>query len=365
MWAVAQVREFAFSATESLRRMTSLPIKSESEVPMVNIAQPTSKNPSYEHWNQRMSNFKGLQIALEEHLVFAARMGRVEQIESQLLFPLTVRGAWGQSSLYLLQLARLQNSSTSNASPKQIGLLKREVERTHRTRFYIWEKLRIFLGDHYYLVMDAGADHFYRDKYLGEALFLFSQLTTEIQASNPNIAEAEAISNIAKMSTQFAKQPRFDDSQSIDGSEYRQLMTRQWEILFLLQNRAQEASNYGRMAYTESVRTSLFAIQNLFSAKTIILERIFNINTGKDNTGKDNTGRDANENSTAVLQAMPLFKQARHLIAADLASLAPELQYRLPNDTEYEMRTQIIRDIQDFGKEELLLERLHSINSPE
>jgi len=210
----------------------------------------------------------------------------------------------------------------------------------------------MFLGDHYYLVMDAGADHFYRDKFLGEALFLFSQLTTEMQVSHPNVVASDSLADIVKMSAQFEKAPRFDDGQNIDGSEYRQLMARQWEILFLLQNRAQEASNYGRMAYTESVRTSLFAIQNLFFAKMIVLERIFD----------DIATRSNNDNSAAILQGVPLLKQAGHLIAADLASLAPELRYRLPNDTEYELRAQIIRDVQEFGKEELLLASIPSVN---
>src|SRR5262249_33285141 len=55
-------------------------------------------------WGDRMSNFKDMQIGYEENMVFAARMGRLEQVETQLNFPLIADSAYQEIERYLEQM---------------------------------------------------------------------------------------------------------------------------------------------------------------------------------------------------------------------------------------------------------------------
>jgi hypothetical protein len=362
MWAVAEVRNAYLYVVKDLGSVLSMP-REISRIGTGNAASselqnhpqmplPTSKNFGLASWQERMSGFKGLQIAFEKNMVFAARMGRIEQIESQLLFPLTVRAAWSENHLYLSALQRALQSAKVEQSERKTIFLHKEILRCKRAELYIWSKLHRFLGDHYFIVMDAFRDHTYHNRYLGEALHLFVEMSRNISGALEGKLDRSDFELAQKLASIFGKSrpeqsdpilariaaqvPSLSNPQFLSDFAYRTPLLRQWEILFLLQNRAQEASNYGRMAYTESVRISLFALQTFVSAKRIELERFLLAQSEKDSRF------DSESLSNALLE------NGYHLMFADLASIAPELRRKLPEDTEYQQRIEILVDLRDY-----------------
>ncbi len=375
MWAVGEVRQSYLSIMENFKRgwnqvhtpnsINTGAAAATYNVPQINTALPqplsapdTNAPFTFASWQDRMSNFKGLQIALEENMVFAARMGRIEQIESQLLFPLTARGAWTESTLYLNAIASLRKNANATQHDSLNLFLDHEFERTKHAQLYILSKLKRFLGDHYYIVLDAANDHAYRNRYMGDALFLFLEMTQDMESGLSDDQKSTDTQGLLLLAQKFApmqrknrsahsediltristEAPALANPEKLDDWAYRAPLLRQWEILFLLQNRAQEASNYGRMAYTESVRTTLFALQTFTAAKRYEIETLFSENAK------------AHYHQRTRLSES-LLENAYHLMFADLASLAPELHTRLPNDSEYEQRLVLISELRDTLRE--------------
>jgi hypothetical protein len=51
-------------------------------------------------------------------------------------------------------------------------------------------------------------------------------------------------------------------------------MQRQWEILYLMQNKTQEASNFGLQMYVWSVRNAIWVLNTLYAQKNHELDVI-------------------------------------------------------------------------------------------
>ncbi len=365
MWAVAEVRNAYLKVVKDFGNTFVQPLEiGPLGTGMAAIVEPkhlsseqsfSSKNFSLQSWQQRMSAFKGLQIAFEENMVFAARMGRIEQIESQLLFPLTARAAWTENSFYLDALQNILQWPERSISEQEISFIQNEIKRCQRARDYIWSKLQRFLGDHYFIVLDGTHDHTFHNRYLGEAISLFVTISNELspmlknELDRSDLEVAKKLGSVFVQSgrhladpilTRIAKEvPSLSNPQQLADFAYRTPMLRQWETLFLLQNRTQEAANYGRMAYTESVRTSLFALQTITAAKRNELERNFSKKNGVGHKNLPETLPDA------------LLEHSYHLMFADLASIAPELRHRLLDDTEYRQRVELLTDLRHYFQE--------------
>ncbi|MBA2405684.1 MAG: hypothetical protein H0V66_12985, partial [Bdellovibrionales bacterium] len=57
-------------------------------------------------WNERMSNFKQMEIAYEENIEYASRMGRLEQLETQYNFPMQIESTWEELERYNAMIFR-------------------------------------------------------------------------------------------------------------------------------------------------------------------------------------------------------------------------------------------------------------------
>ena len=64
-----------------------------------------------------MSNFKNMQIGYESNMEFAARMGRLEQMELQLNFSMIVDSTWEETERYLDQIETLK-ANYQEADPR-------------------------------------------------------------------------------------------------------------------------------------------------------------------------------------------------------------------------------------------------------
>lgn len=302
-------------------------------------------------WDDRMSNFKALQIAFEENMVFAARMGRVEQLETQLTFPLIVRSAWFEIDRYREQLAQLRNQQSL---PRELReFVEHEEHRANRALLYCWDRLVRFNRDYLYIVTDANREHTYRDKYMAESLLLLEDLTRTLDQRHKGFAQPQDLDLVHKLAARYREKknsPRsmlerlaansslFAQKDRFDGWELRAYMKRQWEILFLLQNKAQEASNFGLMAYTASVRTALWVTQAFYAVKRRELEALASTQQGSEEQRRTEIAR--------TLE--PQYESLFHLLNIDLISIQPELQGRLTRDIDWVQRRALIKDYEEF-----------------
>jgi hypothetical protein len=130
----------------------------------------------------------------------------------------------------------------------------------------------------------------------------------------------------------------FNQPDHTDGTELRSYMKRQWEILYLLQNKAQEASNFGLQMYTWSVRNAIWLLQSLYSAKRRELSLLF-----------ENPGKPKAEVAREIrLQIEPLYEQLTHMMSLEFASIRPELTQRLSNDVDASQRKVLIDTVEGF-----------------
>lgn len=314
-------------------------------------------------WSDRMSNFKNMQIGYESNMEFAARMGRLEQMELQLNFSMIVDSTWEETERYLDQITALKASlarpdsvrqrDQKKPSPALAKYLDDEILRTRRAEMYVWDKLLRYILDHPYLVMDQSKEQVYRDYYMGRSILLLRDMTNKLSIREKGFQQPIDYDHLMSVAKAFEKtrvegatvmerlaknSKLFNQPDHTDGTELRTYMKRQWEILYLLQNKAQEASNFGLQMYTWSVRNAIWLLQSLYSAKRRELTLLF-----------DSPGKPKAEVSREIKQQIePLYEQLTHMMSLEFASIRPEMSQRLANDIDWRQRKVLIDSVEGF-----------------
>ncbi len=314
-------------------------------------------------WSDRMSSFKDMQIAYESNMQFAARMGRLEQMETQLNFAMIMDVAWREVERTLDQiqelkklLARETSASTHGPLASQFTAvahyLDQEREVAEKIQLYLWDRQTRYILDHPYTVMDQSKEQVYRDSYIGHSFLLLREMTqTLANRHGRQLRKPAEYTKIEKLAASFEKERKPGDSvlgrlqansaifgraNPYSGEELRASMKRQWEILFLLQNKAQEAANFGLQTYTWSVRNAVFTLQGIYSAKRRELELFTLSRLAATSKG----GEAALEEVKKSID--PIYEQLFHLMTLEYASINPELGGRLSQDIESKQRRSII-----------------------
>jgi len=321
------------------------------------------KEVDSQDWNERMSHFKAMQIGYEGNMVFAARMGRLEQMETQLNFTLIVESSWQEIARYLNNIDLIKRTVPSvSTNPKLSAFFESEILRAEELRLYIWDKMYRYLVDHPYIVMDQTKDQTQKDYYFGYSFVLFNEMTKTLKQINPNLKLHTDYKKIRALSNEYGKLRNPNDSlfeslqknsklfsqpNQTDGKALREYMQRQWEILYLLQNKAQEASHFGLQAYVWSVRNAIWTMQSIFSAKNRELTLLF---LSPHLSKKDALNEIKNDLN-------PLYETLFHQLVLEFTSLQPELTEKLPKDIEYIQRKKVIEDLKGYlvDRESILL----------
>jgi hypothetical protein len=387
MWAVGRVRSAYLDTTEKVRSawdssigaltggaaapaVTSDAVGSSSSAPQqapaiqvqhaLPIADPNKhlgmplstdfKEVDEQAWSDRMSNFKNMQIGYESNMEFAARMGRLEQMELQLNFSMIVDSTWEETERYLDQVTTLK-ISIKNPSPELAKYFDDEIIRTRRAEMYVWDKLLRYILDHPYLVMDQSKEQVYRDYYMGRSILLLRDMTSKLSSRDSGFQKPADYARLNAVADAFQKtriegntimdrlkknSRIFNQADHTDGTELRSFMKRQWEILYLLQNKAQEASNFGLQMYTWSVRNAVWLLQSLYSAKSRELTLLFQSPAKP----KTEVAREINS------QIEPLYEQLVHMMSLEFASIKPEMSQRLANDIDWRQRKVLIDTVE-------------------
>ncbi len=397
MWAVGQVRKAFISTTEGL---ASLPVinlftekagyepKAEAKDPAVpatgateapfDPSTPYSKvKPKFENfltvldvpkvenqsWSDRMSSFKQMQISYESNLQFSQRMGRLEQMEQQLNFPLIAENAYWEVETYLGRLKTLKEVAASKglSSPDFETYLKNEAMRSKQFKLYIWDKMVRYMLDHPYVVLNEAKEQMFVDYYIGRNFIFLEEITLDLMKEYEGMkkpkgfktieelakfyrskkVEAPTVEGRLKANSYLAKQKEFYDS-----NEMRSKLKRQWEILFLSYSRTQEASNFGLQLYVWSVRNAIWTLGALTTMKNREMEVILSSIEHPGDRAKLKVSLDLEKS-----RIEPMYESLFHILSLEYVSIREEFNKKLENDIESTQRQALIEAIQGSFEE--------------
>ena len=356
MWAVGKVRNAYIDTVEDLFGSKKPESPYVDKISTVVAAPKKTNSQSSALWEKRMDRFKAMQISYEESMVFAARIGRIEQFETQFNFPLTAEAAWMEMELYLNDI-ELQLAKTSKLDKDFVNFLKKEKHRTLELQIYIWHKVGQFFLDHPYIVVDQNNEQTERNYYVGRQFVFFNTMTDKLSRLN-NQKQPETHRLIQSLAKKF-KTARLEGNSVLDtlkknsklfrqkdifnSDEQRQYMARQWEVLFLQQNKKQEAASFALQTYTWSVKNAIWILQTFHSAKRSELSLLaskFQIDHKKGSQINPLSGM--NE----------YLENMYHNLTMEYVSIKKEMLNELGKDKEATMRESVIDNLKEY-----LLER--------
>jgi len=305
-------------------------------------------------WTERMSSFKQMQIAYEENIEYASRMGRLEQLETQYNFPMQVEQTWDELERYnnLIFKAR---SDHPNLSPKMKQYLYNEVNRTQQLQLYLWDRLGRFILDQIYVMLDQDQEQLRNDFYVGKSFILMDEMTQTLSWRYQNFKRPVGFEKIEKLATFYRKNRKefnsisknlianstlFKQKNTFDTAEFRAHMKRQWEILFLQNAKAEEAANMGLNMYIWSVRNTIWILQSIFSTKRDELALLIK----RDTSGTLLTNDELAFRSKATQNYESLF----HNLVLEYVGIKEEIKNRLGKDIESAQRLIVIENLKEF-----------------
>lgn len=361
MWAVGKVRDAYISMVNSVESIgDNLSVSDDNHSVIAQTADQADSvsvkaaavetkltiPEAKESWEDRMSKFKAMQIGYEGNMVFAARLGRIEQLENQYTFPLTVDSLWQELKRYENGLKSALAFNT-NLDHRFKSFVNNELTRITEYKFWALERLSQFFLDHPYIAVDQNNEQTQKDVYTSRGFVLLKEMATELselsktrslpathqkiielaaQYKNEKKADPTILGSLKKNSKLFASKDIFDTE------NFRSYMKRHWEILFLQQNKKQEASSFGLQSYTWSARNALWIMQTIVSAKREELPAL---------TYKFNLNNQGTEGVVADSATTGLYESMLEFMVVEFTGVKKEIAQNM-NDKEIERRKDII-----------------------
>ncbi|MAZ47193.1 MAG: hypothetical protein CME65_01440 [Halobacteriovoraceae bacterium] len=352
MWAVGKVRGAYIEMVDSISgKKPDQNLIYQDKVSTKTAAIDQKKDNADKTWQNRMDRFKAMQIAYEESLVFAARIGRIEQFEQQFNFPLTAEAAWMEMELYLQDIESILQDK-SNLDRDYTAYLQHEIDRTIELQVYIWRKMAQFFLDHPYIVVDQNNEQTERNYYVGRQFIFFEAMTEKLsKLSHPQPETHGLVGQLAKdfraaklegnsiLDTLKKNSKLFRQKELFNSDEHRDYMARQWEVLFLQQNKKQEAASFALQSYTWSVKNAIWILQTFTSAKRSelgILSRKFQ------------QGQTQGSTLGPVAGMNEYLENMYHNLTMEYVSIKKEMVETLGEDTEPEQRENVINNLKEY-----------------
>ena len=315
-------------------------------------------------WSERMSHFKQMQIAYEENIEFASRMGRLEQLETQYNFPMQVEATWEELERYNNKIFKLREENP-NLSAKMKQYLFNEINRTQQLQLYLWDRMGRFMLDQIYVMLDQDKEQKRNDYYVGRSFVFMEEMTNILSWRYKNLKKPEGYERIQKLAEFYTKNRKeagtvlknltansdlFKQQDILDTKEFRSYMKRQWEILYLQNSKAEEASNMGLNMYIWSVRNTVWVLQSIYSAKREELALLIK----RDVSGQILTPAEMLSRSKVSMLYETLF----HNLTLEYVGIREEIMNRLGKDIESTQRMIVIDNLKEFLSDREKLDNL-------
>jgi hypothetical protein len=315
-------------------------------------------------WAERMSNFKQMQIAYEENIEFASRMGRLEQLETQYNFPMQLEATWEELERYNQSIFRLR-AENPNLSAKMKQFLFNEINRTQQLQLYLWDRMGRFILDQIYVMLDQDKEQKRNDYYVGRAFVFMEEMTNILSWRYKDLKTPAGYEKIKALAAHYAKNRKetgtvlrnlvanselFKQKDVFDTKEFRGYMKRQWEILYLQNAKAEEASNMGLNMYIWSVRNTVWVLQSIYSAKREELALLMK----RDVSGQLLTPAEMLSRSKVSM----LYETLLHNLTLEYVGIREEIKNRLGKDIESTQRMTVIENLKEFLSDREKLDNL-------
>ncbi len=355
MWAVGKVRTAYLNLTSTLDSNDDEVMIAEEKTDSVNTKQAapekiTDLKNNVVSWDQRMGDFKAMQIAYEADMVEAERMGRFEQLETIYNFPLTAEAAWMEMELYASDIEG--KLKYLKLAPKMIGFLEREKQRTLELQFYIWQKMGQYFLDHPYIVVDQDNEQPMRNYYSGRQFIFFEAMTEKIKkmgmAKSPITHK-----NIEKLADKFSELKKdghsvlgtlrknsriFQQRDLLSSAEHRAYMKRQWEVIFIQQSKKEVSSTFALQTYTWSIRNAMWLLQTIYSAKRSEISAL---------TANYQLDTNFDKNEPSEIMNEYLGNMFNNMVE-EFVSIRREMLNNLHGDAEAKLREKVINNIKNY-----------------
>lgn len=320
-------------------------------------------------WSERMSNFKQMQIAYEENIEYASRMGRLEQLETQYNFPMQIEATWEELERYNNSIFKLREENP-NMSAKMKQYLFNEINRTQQLELYLWDRMGRFILDQVYVMLDQDKEQKRSDYYVGRSFVFMEEMTTLLSYRYKDLKKPEGYEKIKALSDAYSKARKetgkvlsnlsansdlFKQKDVYDTKEFRGHMKRQWEILFLQNSKAEEASNMGLNMYIWSVRNTAWILQSLYSAKREELALLIK----RDVSGQLLTPAEMLTRSKVSM----LYETLVHNLTLEYVGIREEIMNRIGKDIESAQRMTVIENLKEFLSDREKLDNLGMANN--
>jgi len=320
-------------------------------------------------WSERMSNFKQLQIAYEENIEYASRMGRLEQLETQYNFPMQIEATWEELERYNNSIFKLREENP-NMSAKMKQYLFNEINRTQQLELYLWDRMGRFILDQVYVMLDQDKEQKRSDYYVGRSFVFMEEMTTLLSYRYKDLKKPEGYEKIKALADAYSKARKetgkvltnlaansdmFKQKDVYDTKEFRGHMKRQWEILFLQNSKAEEASNMGLNMYIWSVRNTAWILQSLYSAKREELALLIK----RDVSGQLLTPAEMLTRSKVSM----LYETLVHNLTLEYVGIREEIMNRIGKDIESTQRMTVIENLKEFLSDREKLDNLGLANN--
>lgn len=309
-------------------------------------------------WDDRMSNFKAMQISYEENMEVAPRIGRLEQMETQLNWPLIIESTWMQTERYLDFLSFVEFNA-KDYKPEFIAFVRAEKARTDQVQLYLWDRNVRFILDHPFTMMDQSGEQTQMDYYVGRSFIMLRDMTNNLAIKHKGLPMPAGYDSVMKLAQKFDGEYKaggsvldrlknnsklFAQKDATSTAELRSYMKRQWEILYLLQNHAQEASNFGLQVYIWSVRNAVYVLQSLYANKRDDVS-LLAMNFRKDSVANKLS------NNANFKHMDSQYEALYHMMMLEYTSVRKEMGESLKRDIESVQRKEIIGGVESFLKE--------------
>ena len=321
------------------------------------------------NWSERMSNFKQLQIAYEENIEYASRMGRLEQLETQYNFPMQIESTWEELERYNSLIFKLREENP-NLSAKMKQYLFNEINRTQQLQLYLWDRMGRFILDQVYVMLDQDNEQQRSDYYVGRSFVFMEEMTNILSWRYKDLKKPEGYEKILKLAEAYSKARKehgtvmqnlkanstlFKQKDVYDTKEFRAHMKRQWEILFLQNAKAEEASNMGLNMYIWSVRNTAWILQSMYSAKREELALLIK----RDVSGQLLTPAEMLSRSKVSM----LYETLLHNLTLEYVGIREEIMNRIGKDIESAQRMIVIDNLKEFLSDRDKLDNLGMANN--
>lgn len=320
-------------------------------------------------WSERMSNFKQMQIAYEENIEYASRMGRLEQLETQYNFPMQIEAAWEELERYNSKIFKMREENP-NISAKMKQFLFNEINRTQQLELYLWDRMGRFILDQVYVMLDQDKEQKRSDYYVGRSFVFMEEMTNILSWRYKDMKKPEGYEKIQTLAKAYKDARKeagtvlknltvnsdlFKQKDVYDTKEFRSHMKRQWEILFLQNSKAEEASNMGLNMYIWSVRNTAWILQTIYSAKIEELDLLIK----RDVSGKLLTPAEMLSRSKVSM----LYETLLHNLTLEYVGIREEIMNRIGKDIESSQRMVVIDNLKEFLTDRDKLDNLGMANN--